>query len=305
MKRFIFILIVLGLLAGASFFIYRVFFIAAGEKGALQVTSEPSSTVYLNDQKIGVTPLCVCGSDIEDESKGIASLGRLFDVDVTDNLLPTGEYTIRLVPNDSKLPEFQEKITIGKSILTVVDRKFAEGSKGEGSVISLEKLSDPNAVELLVLTVPDTASVILDGERIGASPIHKTDLTDSNHELLVSKNGYADKAVRLKTAEGYKLVAKIYLGINDNPSSPEQDTASDSAKTDSADVQISQVKILQTGTGFLRVRQGPSLNEDEIGRVTPDELYPLVSEQEDWFQIEFEDGKVGWVNNQYAEKVEE
>lgn len=273
-------------------------------KGALQVTSSPDSTVYLNDQKIGVTPLCVCGSDIDEKIKGISSFGTLFGQDVSDNLLPIGEYVIKLVPNDPKLSEFQEKIVIGKNVLTVVDRKFGEGAKGEGSVISLEKLPNDKDTELLVLTIPDNASVILDGERIGASPIHQTDITASNHELLLRKNGYTDKAVRIKTAEGYKLVAKIYLGVNEQALGSPEGVASSSAQKKNDPV-VTKIRILTTGTGFLRVREGPSISDEEVGRVTPGESYTLISEEDEWYEVEFEDNKTGWVSSRYAEKVEE
>lgn len=303
MRKIVFILLTLLVLSGVLYFFYRVFFSGESGKGALQVTSIPEATVYLNNEKIGVTPLCICGSDIGENTRGIASLGMLFGKDVGDNLLPTGEYTIRLVPNNSNFSEFQEKIIIGKNVMTVVDRTFSDGAKSEGSVISLEKLHSDEKAELLVLTIPDNASVVLDGERVGDSPLHKTDITDSNHELLISKNGYTDKAVRLKTASGYKLVAKIYLGVNEQAlGSPE--AATGSAQLDN-EVASLMVKILPTGTGFLRVREGPSTSDQEIGRVTPGETYVLLDEEDNWFEIEFEEGETGWVSSDFAEEIGE
>ena len=80
MKRLLFILLPL-VLAFTAFCV--VTFILSQEdsgKGALQVTSVPQSNVYINNAFIGQTPLCKCDAQ---------------------NLLPTGEYTIRLVPVDA------------------------------------------------------------------------------------------------------------------------------------------------------------------------------------------------------------
>lgn len=305
MKKLIILILIIVVVLVTIVFLYQYFVLAKNEKGALQVTSSPEAVVYLDDQRIGTTPLCICGSDVEDEGKGISSMGKLFGKDVSDNLLPVGEYTVRIVPNDKNFSEFQEKIIIGKSLLTVVDRKFANGAQSEGSVIYLEPLPDQNGSELLILSIPDSAGVILDGNRAGSAPVHKTDITESNHELLLSKNGYLDKAVRIKTAKGYKLIAKIYLGVDENAvGNNAQPAASSSAETKNTTV-LQEVRILSTGTGFLRVREGPSLADPEIGRVNPDEEYSLISEQDDWVQIEFEKGEVGWVSSQYVEKIED
>ena len=66
------------------------------------------------------------------------------------------------------------------------------------------------------------------------------------------------------------------------------------------------VEILETSTGFLRVRREPSTLGEEIGRVEPGEKYPLIQtdEKTGWFEIEYEEGKEGWISNQYARKIE-
>jgi uncharacterized protein YgiM (DUF1202 family) len=71
------------------------------------------------------------------------------------------------------------------------------------------------------------------------------------------------------------------------------------------------VEILSTPTGFLRVREEPSSLGKEIGQVEPGKNYVLVEtdEKTGWFKIEYlpaqagEDGKVGWISNQYAKKL--
>src|SRR5579883_3007298 len=102
MRRFILLVapIIVGLLVffGFSFYLSR----NNVGKGALQITSEPVSNVYLNGKLLGKTPLCKC------EGK---------------DMIEAGNYVVRLVPlaGDNLLP-YEEHITITKGILTVVDR---------------------------------------------------------------------------------------------------------------------------------------------------------------------------------------
>lgn len=285
MKKLFFILIPSLIVGLIVFLLFKLVINVRSEKGALQVTSVPESKIYLNGIYLGQTPLCKC--------------------EATD-MLKTGEYTIRLVPSENDLPEFQEKITITKSVLTVVDRHFDKGGASEGSVISLEPLKDKKSVELLSVTIPQQAEVFLDGNTVGLSPIDVHDVTESDHSIKVEKDGYKDKIVRVKTAAGYRLTAKIYLGVTDvlavpSPTPPPADESTPAA-TSSASAKQAKVVILPTGTGFLRVRESNSLGALEIGRVTPGETYPLLGESNEWYQIELTDGTKGWISAQYAEK---
>lgn len=308
MKKIVFIVLSFLIIAVIVYVSYRVFFLSKNAKGALQVTSVPESTVYLNDNEIGVTPLCICGADVELPQSVSLKLTEYFGVTGGENLLPVGEYTIRLVPKDTSFPEFQEKISIGQSVLAVVDRTFGQGAESEGSVITLEK-TNSSSPEILVLSVPNEASVYLDSEAIGSSPVSKSDVTESDHELRLSKNGYIEKAVRIKAANGYKLIAKIYMGVDTQAVTGQATSEAESLNNESSEeigeLEVSQVVILPTGTGFLRVREGPSLGTEEVGRVTPDEVYPLISEETDWYQIEFEEGSFGFISKEYAELVVE
>lgn len=256
------------------------------QKGALQVTSAPDSKVYLNDKYLGQTPLCKCE-----------------EVD----MLQAGDYTIRLVPIDKSLTEFQEKITITESVLTVVDRKFGKDSLSEGSVISLSPLADKKKIELLVVSFPEGSTVWLDNNIIGETPILYKNPTESDHVLRVSKKGYKEKSIRIRTTAGYKLTVAVYLSTTLDPQSttPEEPVASASAEPDlpvSPTAPQESVTILDTPTGFLRVRASSSVGGAEIGRVTPGESFPVVSEKTGWFEIQLKDGTNGWISSQYARK---
>lgn len=254
------------------------------QKGALQVTSLPESKVYLNDEYIGTTPLCKCEAA---------------------DMIPVGDYTIKLVPEKSDLSEFQEKITISDSVLTVVDRKFAKDSLSEGSVISLTPLSDASKTELLVASLPEGAAVFLDNTEIGKSPLSFKDPTVSDHILTLKKSGYKEKTIRIRTPQGYQLTVAAYLSTVDDLSTLIDQQASNSANTSLTPTPASadSIVILDTPTGFLRVRE--TINGSEIGRVTPGEIYSVLDEQNGWVQIQLKDGTPGWISSQYTEKQEE
>ncbi len=66
---------------------------------------------------------------------------------------------------------------------------------------------------------------------------------------------------------------------------------------------VAQVKIEDTGVGFLRVRSGSGVGYAEIARVIPGETYELLSEQSGWYQIKLKDGRSGWVSAQFVTKL--
>jgi hypothetical protein len=277
-KKFILIFAITVLVVFIVVFGFRFITNATLQKGALQVTSIPESKVYLDGKHIGNTPLCKC--------------------EAVDMLKP-GNYTVRLVPENKDFSEFQEKITISSGVLTVVDRKFAKDSLSEGSVISLTPLKDKKKAELVVVSLPEGPRVFLDGSEIGKTPLLFENPTESDHILTVKKTGYKEKSVRIRTPLGYKLTVAVYLSTLTDLSLL-QATQSAVLITPTPSVAVNTVLILDTPTGFLRVRE--NINGAEIARATPGETYELISEKSSWFEIKLKDGRTGWINSQYASK---
>ena len=80
----------------AAVVVFAVIVIFINQKtgeGALQVTSKPPSDVYLNGKMIGTTPVCKCDQK---------------------DMIGVGEYRLRLVPKDTSLPPYEEKIEVTK-----------------------------------------------------------------------------------------------------------------------------------------------------------------------------------------------
>jgi len=281
MKRF-FLFVAPLLLATLIFFGILFFLDRKTGKGALQVTSVPESRVYLNNKLIGTTPFCAC--------------------DLTQ-MLPIEDYTIKLVPNTGNFRPYEAKITINKSTLTVVDRTFADNGEDEGAIISLIPLGDKEDIEVLVVSMPDKANVFLDSNPVGTTPLLLKQVSESDHDLRLTLNGYKDKSIKIKTALGFQLSSLVFLGVNNDLSlSPVASTAASPIETPAP----ASVLILNTPTGFLRVRENNSVNSSEISQVKPGESYELIEEKDNWFKIKFglpdDEDRVGWISSAYTVK---
>jgi len=270
------------LIAFLIFFGILFFLNRQSGKGALRVTSAPQSSVYLENKLIGTTPLCAC--DLQ-------------------QMLKSGDYTLKLVPNVGNFRPYETKITISESTLTVVNKTFADNGSGDGSVISLIPLDNKKDIEVLVVSLPDKANVFLDSNPVGITPLLLKQVSESDHDLRLTRDGYEDKSIKIKTALGFKLSVLVFLGIKtDLSASLSASPIASSAALISPTIAVSKVLILDTPTGFLRVRGSNSIGSVEIDQVKPGESYELISEKEGWFEIRLTKTKVGWISSQYAVK---
>lgn len=285
MKKFFVLLIFIGLiLIGIAVFL----FLRGRESGvsALQVTSIPKASVLFDGKEVGKTPF-------------------------RDNVA-SGEHTVKISP-EGLSTSFEQKLSFLPNILTVIERTFDQGGSS-GYTLSLLPLSDSNEVQVTILSTPSGAAIMLDSELRGITPLAIGGVTVSDHELLVRKEGYQDKIVRIKAVSGYKLLVNVDLGVNLNPT-PQPEAGQTLAETPtptatpSANLLGTQsaqlVEIGKTPNNFLRVREEPSLSSKEITRVKPGETFTLLDEQSGWFKILLPDSIEGWVSSLYAQKISE
>lgn len=240
-------------------------------KAGIQVETTPVSTVYIDGQQAGTTPY--------------------------EATRPPGEITLRLVPaaNGGPLATWETKLSLTANINTVVRRDFAETDiRSSGEVLSFEKIAG-NTASLTIVSSPDSAQIKLDGQIKGFTPIRIDAATVGEHEIVVSRPGYKDRTVNARVEPGHRLTAVVYLAQTEEKKEEEVETPKQT-----------EVEILTTPTGFLRVREDPTTSATESARVTPGKRYPYIGENEGgtWFKIEYEEGKVGWISAQYAKKTQ-
>ena len=239
------------------------------EAGIL-IESEPISTVFINNKEVGKTPYEV-------------------------NLKP-GEITIRIKPeriNGQDIDDYETKINLESGIKTIIKRIFDETEeKSSGAVVSFEKVNGEDGL-VTVVSVPDNAQVIIDNKVYGYTPL-RVKISAGDHNLVVSAEKYLDKQLPIKVVRGYKLTASVKLAKLNEPIPTAMPTQ----------IQTEKIKIIETGTGFLRVREEAGLNFSEVAQVKPGEIYEVLetNKENDWYKIKV--GEIeGWVTGDFVEKV--
>lgn len=251
------------------------------QNGALQVSANVASKVYLDGELVGETPFC--RGDIALCQGDTGKIG-------------VGEHTIKIVPTDASLSPYTIKTEVLPGVMTAVDRTFLPDGLSSAYTLTLEKNKD-GATSLFAQSIPSGALVALDGVSGGVTPFTDEEISPSEHVLEIQKAGFAKKTIRIRTVEGYTLVVNVILGAEG------EEEAEEEQKEDAASVSA-QVKILNTPTGFLRVRSGPGVGNEEIGTVEPGATFVIIEEKGGWYHIQLDAGKDGWVSEEFVEKVE-
>lgn len=282
MKKKLVILLVLILLF-AGFVGVRFFLLNSQDAfGKLRVVSTPSSTIFIDNVAAGKTPY--------------------------EEKIKIGEYMIKLIPEAtaSQTASWQGKVKIYKNTLSFINRELGESDLSSGGEIftvnRMEKTKDANMGEVYVETEPNGAIVYLDNDEKGVAPLILADVIKGDHELSVFMPGFLRRTQKVKINSGYRASTSFKLAVDPSQLPKQYDPtpqATDSAKVTNPKTMVT---IEDTPTGFLRVREEPSVSASESGRVKPGDKFELLDEQDGWYKIEFEKEKQGWVYSQYSEK---
>lgn len=275
------------------------------KQGVLKVNSIPTASIFLDNKHIGRSPL--------------------------DDKVNAGDYTIKISPESavSSLASWQGTIKISSGLLTYVNANLAESEfLAAIDTVWLEKISSKRT-ELSVTTNPDGATVTMDGDVKGITPLSTEINVSGDHTLTVTSPGFLPRTLKIVATPGFKIIASMKLALSGEPSQPVEASASPTptgsvkatptpksskAATSSASTLPAQaglsdppkpfVRIKDTPTGFLRVRMEPATTATEAGRVNPGEKYHIEDEQSSWYQIKYDGTNTGWISGAYAEKTE-
>lgn len=304
-RKIVFLLIVLLLIAGVIGLI-RLLAGRSGAGGELRVDSQPTVSIFLDNKHIGRSPY--------------------------KDKVASGEYTMKLTPESTTgtPSSWQGRVIIGSNLLTYVNATLSDSELTSAvDVLWLEKISGRSS-EISVTTNPDGATLLIDNEAKGVTPLSISDVPAADHTLTVISPGFAPRTLKIKTTTGYRLIVTVKLALSGEPPpaggpeiSPESTisgtptptkkitgtpkptptkTATGSATM--PDPKKPFVTIKDTPVGFLRVRKEPSTSSEEVGRVNPGEKYHIEDEQSGWYQILYSGSNEGWISGQYATKTE-
>lgn len=256
----------------------------AKKEGQLRVFSHPAAAVFIDNTMKGNTPF--------------------------DNSLKEGEYMLKIIPDNAatQAASWQRKIAILTNTLTVVDTQLEStdvSSSAEVYWLSPNKtFGSGQDSALSIETEPSGALVYLDNDEKGISPLVLTKLSSGNHELSLFMPGFARRTKKINLNPGYQLNGFIKLPVDPSQAPKYQHIENTRLATPSASPskQNGTVTILDTPTGWLRVREEPTLSASESGKVHPGETYTLIGEEEGWYRITFDTAKEGWVSSEYAQK---
>jgi len=264
----VFILIIIALL---GLFLIGYF----KPKGAgIYIDTIPISDVYINNSLVGSTPY--------------------------EAVRNPGEITVKIVSQDTSLVSFETKVSLVSNIRTVIKRDFAQTEEeSSGEIASFEKVGGKEA-SISIISMPDAAQIAIDGQVRGFAPYKINSILPGEHTLTISAQGFLDRSVTVNAYKGYKLTVIIKLATGELSVLPTPEPSTQ-------ELNVKKVQILDTPNNFLRVRSEPSTDGKEIARVPSGNSYTLIEEdvKSDWYKIEYEKDKEGWVSSEYSEIVEE
>lgn len=272
-----------------------------GKKAGIQITSNPQGMVTINSESSGQTP-------------------------VYQENLKAGSYSVQISPLDTTLQPWEGKITLTSGTLTVVDRQLAvTPDQAHGHTLYFEKIDPKDSLEVNITSLPNTVSVLIDGNPAGFTPFSSKSIASGAHTFTFTAPGFQDKVVKAAMEPGFRLNINVQLAtqkISDLPPATPTPEATPSAtptptkavsETDitplpkqstSFAVPKPYVEINSASLGWLRVRQEPSPSAAEVTKVNHGDKFPYLKTQAGWYQIEYQTNKKGWISASYATLVE-
>lgn len=265
LQVFIVIAALVFVLASGLFY-FRAFL--EPQKGTVFVDASPRSQVYVNGQLVGTTPF--------------------------EGRFVTGEATIRLLPESLgiALSPYETRVALTPGVKTIVRRFFGPTEEESGGeVLSFEKYGGEEA-SISVVTIPDSAQIKIDGTPRGFAPVKIPRIAPGEHTLSIVATGYLSSTFSVMAQKGYQLTVVSKLGRDPNPSTIPSPSPTPAPKK--------TLVILDTPTGFLRVRTEPAKTASEIGQVKPGADYAVLGSENGWYKIEYQGGKEGWVSGEFV-----
>lgn len=192
------------------------------------------------------------------------------------------EVLIKLVSSGNK---WEGKVSLNPGTSTVVQRKLSpDTATGSGEILTLEK-----GTGVSVISSPVGAMLDLDGVSLGVTPL-TADVTAGEHIFVVKKNNFLMENIKASVPDGFHLTINVDLSLT------EADLSSIVLPITNT---LPTVKVGSTPTGFLRVRDKPSLSGKEIGRVAPGDELLLLEKEANWDKVRLSNGEEGYVSALY------
>lgn len=271
--------------------------------GVMRILSTPSSNVFIDNISVGKTPY--------------------------EEKMKLGEHLVKLIPSQeaTQTAQWEGKVKVYKNSLSYINRELGESDNSSaGEVYTIVEMS-PGAKageygELFIDTDPPGAIVSVDNDEKGVASLLIAPIISGAHEVSLYLPGFVRRTQKVNVVAArrintvYKLAVDTLAQEKIASLSAPRKTASESATiaTISARLNTSdtplpagtkQVLIKDTPTGWLRVREKPSIAASEEARVDPGSKFTLLEEKANWYRIQYDSINDGWIAAEYAQKTEE
>ncbi|OGE31784.1 hypothetical protein A3C59_01685 [Candidatus Daviesbacteria bacterium RIFCSPHIGHO2_02_FULL_36_13] len=202
-----------------------------------------------------------------------------------DKNLDVKEYNVKLEKDGVS---WQGKIKLTPKTLTIVNRDLAKSQASQsGEILTLER-----GKGMTVISNPSDSEVEVDGKIYGKTPIN-IDVAAGEHTIVISHTSYLKRSIRANLPENFNLTISADLALS------EADLTSVSAPVIT---QTPEVEVIDTPTGFLRVRDKASTAGKEITRVNVGDTLILLEELSGWMRVRLSNGTEGFVSSTYVSK---
>lgn len=203
-----------------------------------------------------------------------------------DENMPVSEYQLKLVKDDAV---WQGAVRLTKGTLAVVNRELAPSiASSSGEVLTLTP-----GRGVIITSTPDGARVEIGGKDLGKTPLRINDLEPGEYTFLISHSNYLKRSIRAL------LPPEMLLHLDTDLAISEVDLSNVATPTVSSTVTLT---VKQTPTGFLRVRDKPSVTGKEVAKVVPGDSLVLLEELNGWDKVRMDNGTEGFVSASYVQK---
>lgn len=199
--------------------------------------------------------------------------------------LDVKEYSIKIDKNGAM---WQGKVKLTPKTIILINRDLAKDqASSSGEILTLDR-----GRGMTIISNPSDSEVEIDGKTYGKTP-ETLNITSGEHTILVSHANYLKRSIRANLPADFNLTVSVDLALS------EADLTSISSPVI---IQTPEVKVLNTPTGFLRVRDRASLAGKEIAQVKPGDSLILLEEEGSWDRVRLNNGTEGFVSSAYVEK---
>lgn len=238
--------------------------VSFNKPAALQVTSIPEASVFLDGKHLGKTPFY-------------------------SDQIPASNHVIKIAASEAS---YVDQISLTPGTLTVINRDLADNFMAQsGENLWLE----PGLDGTLIVSRPSEADITIDGKFYGKTTKLIQGLEDGDHKVQLTIDGFVSREFAIKTSSKYRLIADVTLASQIAKGQVQVNTPLPLP-------QNKKVEIIQTPQGFLRVRKDASLSSNEIGRVNTGDQLEVIQETGDWVKVIL-DGKQGWISKTYTKEL--